>query len=239
MPTMITMLLVALMLMTGCTPKWMPYWPDYAATYHYPAEKAALRAHQPILEVGYRYTLPVYTPVKKYQPQWSAAYPLSPLQPGQQWIAFDTLEQDILILHPPRDYSQPAKSVLGLAIYRDGRLYSSHPWYDRHRRKKISQLAWEPTSTPLFQPNGVYVVDCFKLDLVYRGNAGTHLLFEERALKCSSAVPVYIEPIYRPSQGPSTLYFQRLRIDVQPDDDGGTNRVRATVNQTNPNLNND
>jgi hypothetical protein len=233
------MLFMTAALATGCAPKMAPYLPDYATTHHYPAEPQALQTDRPLLDVRYQYTVPVYTPVREYRPPRSAACPLSPLQPGQQWIAFDTLEQDILILHPPRDYSQPAKSVLGLAIYRDGRLYSSHPWYDRHRRKKISQLAWEPTSTPLFQPTGVYVVDCFKLDLVYRGNAGTHLLFEERALKCSSAVPVYIEPIYRPSQGPSTLYFQRLRIDVQPDDDGGTNRVRATVNQTNPNPNND
>lgn len=239
MPIIITMLLAAVALMTGCAPKWMPYWPDYATTYHYPAEKQVLRAHQPILDVGHHYTLPVYTPVKKYQPPWSAAYPASPLQPGQKWIAFDTLGHDILILHPPRDYSQPSKSVLGLAIYRDGRLYSARPWYDRQRRKKIAQLAWQPTSTPLFQPHGVYVVDCFTLDLVYRGNAGTHLLFEERAFKCSSAVPVYIERIYQPSQGPSTLYFQRLRVDVQPDDDGGTNRVCATVNKTNPNRNED
>ncbi len=83
MPTIITMLLVTLMLMTGCAPQWMPYWPDYAATYHYPAEKAVLRAHQPILDVGYRYTLPVYTPVREYLPPRSATYSVSPLQPGQ------------------------------------------------------------------------------------------------------------------------------------------------------------
>ncbi|MCB2170392.1 MAG: hypothetical protein KQI78_22225 [Deltaproteobacteria bacterium] len=238
MPTVIIMLFMTAVLATGCAPKIAPYLPDYATTHHYPAEQQTLQTDRPLLDVRYQYTLPVYTPIKEYQPPRPAAYPFPPLRPGQKWIAFDTLEQDILILHPPNDYSQPSKSVLGLAIYRDGRLYTSHPWYDRHRRKKISQLAWEPTSTPLFQPDGVYVVDCFKLDLVYRGNAGTHLLFEERALKCSSAVPVYIEPIYRPSQGPSTLYFQRLRVDLQPDDDGGTNRVWATVNQTNPNPNN-
>jgi len=233
-PTVIIILFMTAALATGCAPKMAPYLPDYATTHHYPAEPQALQTDRPLLDVRYQYTVPVYTPVREYRPPRSAAYPFPPLQPGQQWIAFDTLEQDILILHPPMDYSQPAKSVLGLAIYRDGRLYSSRPWYDRHRRKKISQLAWEPTSSPLFQPDGVYVIDCFKLDLVYRANAGPHLLFEERAFKCSSAVPVYIERIYRPSQEPSTLYFQRLRVDVQPDADGGTNRVCATVNKANP-----
>ena len=239
MPTVIIMLFMTAVFATGCAPKMAPYLPDYATTHHYPAEPQALQTDRPLLDVRYQYTVPIYMPIREYQPPRSAAYPFPPLQPGQKWITSDTMGQDILILHPPTDYSQPSKSVLGLAIYRDGRLYSARPWYDRQRRKKIAQLAWQPTSTPLFQPHGVYVVDCFTLDLVYRGNFGTHLLFEERAFKCSSAVPVYIEPIYRPSQGPSTLYFQRLRIDVQPDDDGGTNRVRATVNQTNPNPNND
>lgn len=234
MPTVISVLFMAALLTTGCAPQMAPYLPDYATTHHYPAEQQTLRIDQPLLDVHYQYTLPVYTPVKEYQPPLSAAYPVSPLLPGQKWVAFDTLNQDILILQPPKDYPQPSGISLGLAIHRDGRLYSSHPWYDRDRRERIPQLSWQPATTALFQPDGEYVVDCFKSDLVYRGRAEFHLRFEERAFKCFSAVPVYIESIYLPSQGSSTLYFHRLGVDIQPDGGDGPNRVCATVHKTNP-----
>jgi hypothetical protein len=233
------MLFMTVVLATGCAPKMAPYLPDYTTTHHYPAEQQTLQTDRPLLDVRYQYTLPVYTPIREYRPPRSAAHPFPPLQPGQKWIASDTLDQDILILRPPKEYSLPTKSALGLAIYRDGRLYSSHPWYDRHRREKISKLSWQPTSTPLFQPDGVYVIDCFKLDLVYRGNAGTHLLLEERAFKCASAVPVYIESLCPPSQAPSTLYFHQLHVTILPDGSGGSDRVCATVTKISPKQNGD
>jgi hypothetical protein len=238
-PTVITMLFVAVMITTSCAPQMAPYLPDYTITHHYPADKQTLHIDQPLLDVCYRYTLPVYTPVKKCQPPLSTAYPVSSLRPGQRWIAFDILDQDILILHPPNNDIQPPGIPLGLAVHRDGRLYSMQPWYDLHRQKKIPQPAWQPTPTPLFQLEGAYVIDCFQLDLMYRGMANAHLLFEKRAFKCSSAVPVSIENIYRPSQAPSTLYFQRLRVDIQSENGDGINRVNATVNKIRPDRNND
>jgi hypothetical protein len=171
---------------------------------------------RPLLDVRYQFTLPFYTPVKTYQPPAIGKHAVPALVPGQNWIAFSTLDQDVLILHLPEDACLRPKAAVGLAIHRDGRLYASRPWFDMQRQEKIVQPPWQPPIWRLFALKGEYVLDCFKSDLVYRGLEGDQLLFETRDFKCMSAAPLSIQPIHVPSAKDATLPFHRLRVNIQP-----------------------
>lgn len=230
MPVVIAMFFAALVLTGGCAPRWSPYWPDYTIRYDYAIGEKALQTDQPLLNVRYRFTLPVYTPAKFHQPPRIENHPAPVLLPGQDWIVCGRLDPDILILHPLENDQGLTGIALGLAIHRDGRLYSPRPWYDLHSQGTIPQPTWPPPATPLFLLKNEYVVDCFESDLVYRGQADMRLHFEERAFVCSSAVPVDVETLYLPVKKQSTMRFHRLRVKIRPTyEDNGRYRVYGTV----------
>ncbi|MGD9330829.1 MAG: hypothetical protein PVJ53_05935 [Desulfobacterales bacterium] len=230
MPTAGCYLLAAVLLMAGCGPRLATYWPDYSSRYTYTADEKALPIDEPFLNVRYEYTLPVYTPVTTYRPPRLKDHAVPDLVPGQRWMAWGRLDQDILVLHPPAKDHHRAGAAIGLAIHRDGRLFSTRPWYGLDTRDMISQPPWLPPAAPLFTPAGKYFVDCLESDLVYHGRAEAGLVFQERAYKCASAVPLALDTIEIPLSKPSTLHFHRLRIEIRPDQDGGHPfRVFGTV----------
>ena len=214
MATVISAILTAAILLSGCSPKWTPYVPDYDVHRYYSPGKQPLRAHQPLVDVRYQFTLPVYTPVAACQPPSGKTHWIPALAPGQDWVAIGTLDPDALILHLDAQSDARSETPPGIAIYRDGRLYSSRPWFDLQNQARIDQPPWRSRSAQIFEMKGVYRLDCFASDLVYRGRTDAHLLFEERAYTCMSAVPAASRDLAMPSGKPFILEFDRVRIHV-------------------------